>query len=149
MRHFKFSFLLIAFFGTSYFAHSQTGLPKLLEWDTDYSDCAAILYNGKMLVDEYSPQGKCKVNVGMKGKLNLYTVTLSDKGGTPKRKLKFHVAILNKNTNNMWMYTKSAVEEIMLEDVLNECKKDDKIIILNVDKSIALTHHEIEVLRGC
>lgn len=149
MKDLKLSLLLFFIIGIWGAANSQNSLPEAFAWDTDYSDCAAIIYNGKMLVDEYSPNGKCKLEQGMKGKLSLSTVQLSDKGGIPVRSLKFQIAIKNDKTNTMWMYSKGPLTEVNLEDVLKECKKDDRIIFLTTDKKIALTHHEIEIVRGC
>lgn len=116
----------------------------------DYSDCAAILFNGDVLVDEFSPRGRCTIEEKKTGKLNIATVDiLTETLMIPKRLLKFHVAIKNMETNTLVLLTTEAVLEIELEDVRKQCGKGDLIIILTDDKKYSLTHHEIEIIRGC
>ena len=116
----------------------------------DYSDCAAILFNGDVLVDEFSPSGRCTIEEKKTGKLNIATVDiLTETLMIPKRLLKFHVAIKNMETNTLVLLTTEAVLEIELEDVRKQCSKGDLIIILTDDKKYSLTHHEIEIIKGC
>ena len=116
---------------------------------TDYSDCAAILYNGQMLVDRYSPSGKCKLEVGKGGSLSVSTVAFTEKSATPQKALKFHLAIKNQKTNTLFLLTIEPVSEIKLDDVLKQCKEGDSLVVLTVDKRYSLTHHEIEIIWGC
>ena len=114
-----------------------------------YNNCAAIFYNGNMLVDEYSPRGKCKLAHGMKGKLTVSEVILTDITGIPTKSIQFKVAIRNEQTNTLWMYTEKSVESINLEDILLQCQKGDKIVLLTVDKQYALSHNDIDLVWGC
>ncbi len=116
--------------------------------EKNYSDCAAILYNGKMLVDEYSPRGICKLEAGMEGKLTVATVMLNEEGGVPIQNLGFKVAIKNDRTNTIWMFSEDTRYEVELKEILKKCEKDDKIILITVDQKYSLTHHEIVVMPG-
>ena len=115
----------------------------------NYSDCAAILYKGNLLVNEYSPEGKCKVEMGMEGTLTVATVQLSGAGGTPVKTIGFKVAIKNDRTNTLWMYSEKTLREVPLEDILKKCEKGDRIIFMTVDQRYSLPHHEIELIWGC
>ena len=116
---------------------------------SNYKECAAILYNGKALVEDYSPRGKCKLEEGMKGKLSVSTVELTANRTTPVKKIGFKVAIKNDRTNTLWMYSEKELMEVQLEDILKKCEKGDRIIFMTVDQKISLPHHEIEILSGC
>jgi len=124
----------------------STALPV---YDDSFSDCAAILYKGEMLVDTYSPDGKCKLETGMTGKISVATVSLSEEGGIPTKEIGFKVAIKNTRTNTLLMYSDDTFFEVELEDLLKACGKDDHLIFITVDRKYALTHHEVEVIPGC
>ncbi len=114
-----------------------------------YNNCAAILFKGKMLVNEYTPKGRCNLERGMKGKLTVAAVNLTDEGATPIKNIGFKVAIRNQRTNTLWMYSDEAVEAVQLEEVLEKCEKGDRIIIMTVDRNYSLPHHEISLDGGC
>lgn len=114
-----------------------------------YSDCAAIFFKGEMLVDEYSPSGKCKLEQGMEGTLSLSAVELNDLGGKPTKKLSFQIAIKNPKTNTLYMYSDKVFESVQLEDILKKCTVGDHIIFLTTDQRYNLAHHEIEIVWGC
>ncbi len=150
MKNFKASFLAVVLFCLTSTTYGQTSVVDAISYKSvDYSDCAAIFYNGEMLVNEYSPDGKCQLGAGMRGKLTLSAVTLTESSATPTTVLPFRVAIKHADSNTLWMFTDSAVKEVMLEDIVKECKKGDKIIILTAYKKYSLSHHEIELTWGC
>jgi hypothetical protein len=113
-----------------------------------FNDCAAILYNDRVLVDSYSPEGKCKLEMGMKGLISVAAVHLT---GCQQvgQKIDFRVAIKNDRTNTLWMYSEETFSELLLEDVLKKCERGDRIIIMTVDQKYSLPHHEIELVWGC
>lgn len=119
------------------------------EKSENYKDCAAILYKGNVLVNEYSPRGFCKLETGMTGPLTVASVALDEEGATPGKNISFRVAIKNERTNTMWMFSDQVYEEVQLEDILRKIEKDDKIIIMTVDRKYSLPHHEIKVVWGC
>ncbi len=114
-----------------------------------YNECAAIFYKGEMLVDEYSPKGKCKLEQGMKGTLSLSAVELNDQKAKPTKRLAFQVAIKNIKTNTLYMYSDEVFESVQLEDILKKCMVGDHIIFLTTDQQYNLSHHEIEIVWGC
>lgn len=119
--------------------------------DTDYSDCAAILFNESVLIDDYHASSlyKCKLKESAEGKLSVSTVSLTPISATPVKELLFYVAIKNKKTNTLFLLTKEAVLNIDIETVLKECKIGDTIIILTKNKRFNLRHHEIDVIWEC
>lgn len=140
-------FLLCSLFNTSY---AQTDWTDINEFfSADYRECAVIFYDGKMLVDEYTPEGKCKVLPRQSGKLSLRTLGSSKTGCRSAELLSFRIAIRNKETNTLWMYSDQIFQEIYLDNVIQECKKGDTILIMTVDKRYSLPHHEIEIMDGC
>ena len=118
--------------------------------ENNYHDCTAILLNGKILVNEYSPRGFCKLEPKAKGTISVATVSLDDDGARPtNKKIGFRVAIRNERTNTLWMYSPEVLFEVDLKGILNRCEFNDKIIIMTVDQQYSLPHHEIEVYDGC
>ena len=115
----------------------------------NYKDCAAILYKGNLLVNEYSPRGKCKLEEGMSGTLTVATVNLSDGGGAPIKNIGFKVAIKNGRTHTIWMYSEKTLQEVQLEDILKKCERGDRILFMTVDQKYSLPHNEIELNSGC
>ena len=116
---------------------------------SNYNDCAAILFNGKMLADEYSPEGKCKLGADMKGILTVAEVKLPATCNAQAKSIAFKVAIKNKRANTIWMYSEKALQEVQLEDILKKCEPGDRIIFMTVDQRYSLPHHEVEVVWGC
>lgn len=145
-----FSSLLFICFSLTSGAQSAALWPFLdVRPAPNYRDCTAIFFNGKMLANEYSPEGKCKLEQGMKGALTVATVKLSGKKGSPSTNIPFRVAVKNSRTNTLWMYSETALQRVQLEDILKKCEPGDRIIILTVDQRYSLPHHEIEVAGGC
>jgi hypothetical protein len=114
-----------------------------------FADCAAIIYKGEMLVDEYSPRGKCKLEGGMKGIITVSAVELNEQGARPVKNIPFKIAIKDAETNTQWMFSDKTFKKVMLEDILKECNNGDKIIIITTDQKYALPHNEIEIMDGC
>ncbi len=117
--------------------------------DANYKECAAILFDGKMLVDDYSPQGKCKVSAGTKGKLTVSEVQLGCQSAKPLKGVGFRVAIKNDRTNTLWMYSPKVLFEVNIQEVLKKCEQGDSILIMTEDQKYSLPHHVIEVDWGC
>ena len=116
----------------------------------DYTDCMAVFFNGEVLVDDYSPRGKMKLQAGKEGVITVAPVSISDgKINLNGKNALFSVGIKSKRTETIWMYTKEPVTGVKFEDVLKECSEGDKIIIMTIDKKYALPNNEIEVFQGC
>lgn len=114
-----------------------------------FSNCAAVFFNDKMMVNDYSPKGKCVIEEGMKGSLQVSSVQLTPNLAIPVEPVKFKVAIRNDETNTLWLFSDEPYTEIPVEDILAKCKKGDKIVLLTLDSEFALPHNEIEIMWGC
>jgi hypothetical protein len=115
----------------------------------NYRQCAAIFFEGEMLVDDYSPKGKCKIDKVVQGLITVSTVDLSDANHTAIKNISFQVAIKNRRTKTIRMFSTEAITEVYLEDILKSCEGGDTVIIMTIDPQYSLTHHEIEVMAGC
>ncbi len=156
-----FPFFLIScclLFGTAGISQNQSfadqisnnkAVAGLFKSDNDFNECAAIFYKDKMLVNDYSPRGKCKLESGMKGKLKVYSVSLSEDGAEKIKDIGFKVAIKDGRTNTIWMYSEQTYYEIELDDILKRCRPEDKLIFMTVDRTYSLPHHEVELVFGC
>lgn len=119
-----------------FFAHLSSG-------QNSFSNCSAIFLNNKMLVDEYTTEGKCAVSVEAKGDLTVSTVELSSKENKAVTPILFQVAIRDKNTGTLMLVSKEKAEKIEIEKILAKCKKGDFIIILTMSDEFALPHNTI------
>jgi hypothetical protein len=119
-----------------FFAHLSLG-------QNSFSNCSAIFLNNKMLVDEYSTEGKCTVSAEAKGDLTVSTVELSSKENKALTPILFQVAIRDKNTGTLMLVSKEKAEKIEIEKILAKCKKGDFIIILTMNDEFALPHNAI------
>ncbi|HEY0109361.1 MAG TPA: hypothetical protein VGB67_07000, partial [Fibrella sp.] len=57
----------------------------------------------------------------------------------------FKVAIRDKATGTLHMYSNDTFRQVPVQRVLSTCKKGDQIVLLTVDKRYALPHNEIVV----
>jgi hypothetical protein len=111
-----------------------------------FNNCSAAFLNSKMLVNEYSPSGKCAVSITQKGDLTVSTVELSSTENKAVTPIMFQVAIKDKNTGTLMMVSKERIQKIEIQNVLGKCKKGDSIILLTNSDEYALPHNEILVL---
>jgi hypothetical protein len=111
-----------------------------------FINCSAAFLNGKMLVNEYSPSGKCSVSITEKGDLTVSTVELSSKESKAINPIMFQVAIRDKDTGTLMMVSKEGIQKIEIQKILEKCKKGDFILLLTNSDEYALPHNEILVL---
>lgn len=151
MKILKFLFLtlFVLFFSLSSQAQLLNPDASYASCKKTYQECAAIFYKGRLLVNEFSPEGKCKLEQGMRGKLSLSTVSLEEDSATPIKKIGFKVAIKNDRTQTIWMFSDRVMQEVELNDILKKCEIGDRIIFMTVDQKYSLPHHEIEIVWGC
>ena len=145
----SFLFVLIAFLSASALTAQPMVSGCASKAAKPYSNCAAVYLNNNMLVNDFSPEGICKVEQGMKGKLQVSTVYFSMDAAQPFTNVGFKVAIKNEKTNTLWMFSDQTFHEIELEKILAKCNQGDKIMLLTVDQQFSLPHHEIEIMWGC
>lgn len=110
-----------------------------------FNDCVAACLDKVSIIKEYSKDAKAEINYDAKGNLEVYTVGISETAITPKKKIKFKVAIKDAATETLWLFSDQNYTEIEVEKILADCKKGDSIILLTVDAKYALPHHEILV----
>ncbi|MDB4438771.1 hypothetical protein N9176_00835 [bacterium] len=137
-------FLLLA--GSS---HAQILSLNLNDGARPYSNCAAVLYNGEMLVSEYSIYGECKLEQGQKGILSESTIKLTAYDRKPIMPIEFKVAVKNEGTNTIRMFDNKIYTQIPLEKVLEGLIPGDNIILMTTEKEYVLMHNEIKITWGC
>jgi hypothetical protein len=110
-----------------------------------FTNCAAAFMGNKMIADSYSPKGKCQLSSRAMGVLTVQTVNLSPNHAEAVDKIDFRVAIRDKATGTLHMYSDDTYRQVPVQDVLATCKKGDHIVLLTVDKQYALPHNEVVV----
>jgi len=110
-----------------------------------FSDCVAACLNNTALVESYSPNAIAEIELAATGNLAVYTVYLSEKAITPKKKIEFKVGIRDAATQTIWSYSEQIYEEVAVAEILKNCNKGDAILLLTVDKAYAFPHNEILV----
>lgn len=110
-----------------------------------FSNCSAAFIGSRMIVNFFQPTGQCCLSPTAKGELTVKTVALTPTESKPLNKIPFTVAIRDKATNTLHMYTRKPLCQIPVQRVLASCKKGDNIVLLTVDNRYALPHNEILV----
>ena len=129
---------------------AQNNMPGCLSKKKEpFNNCTAAFIGNKMVVDDFSPRGKCEIEAGTKGNLSVSTVNLSLTETTPFKNVGFKVAIKNEKTNTLWLYSEETFYEIPVESIMAKCKPGDKIILITVDKEFSLPHNEIAIIDRC
>lgn len=109
------------------------------------SSCVAAFVGDRMVVDKYSPTGKCRLNASTTGELAVFTVDLSPTESKAVDKINFKVAVRDKATGTLTMFSDETYRQVPVQQVLAKCKKGDHIVLLTVDTKYALPHNEILV----
>ncbi|GLU53787.1 hypothetical protein Dfri01_32480 [Dyadobacter frigoris] len=99
-----------------------------------------------MIVTEYSTKGKSTVNEKATGELTVYTAELGPTTNKPVEKIVFKVAIRDKDSKTLVMFSDQAFKQIAIQNILKKCKKGDAIVLMTTDSQYALPHNEILVL---
>lgn len=110
-----------------------------------FSQCTAAFVSSKLIVDNYSPNGRCQLPAFTSGLLTVQTVALTPTATKPLRKVDFTVAIRDKATGTVHLYSSRTYRQIPVKTVLAKCKKGDHILLLTKDSQFALPHNEILV----
>ena len=110
-----------------------------------FSNCTAIFLNQKMVVDDYSPNGKCQVQTVDLGTLTVSTVVFENDMWRAVNKIPFRITIRDGETKTLLSYSDKTYKEIDIKTVLSQCRKGDFILISVLKNEYALPHNEIEV----
>ncbi len=111
-----------------------------------FQSCTAAFLNNKIVVDDYSPQGKCGVAATATGRLTVCTADLSLTSSVAVDKIVFKIAIRDQNTKTLVMYSNEDFQQVDIQRVLSKCRQGDHIVLLTLDSQYALPHNEILVL---
>lgn len=133
MKILKLFSLLIFFAGVYRAGHAQEA----------FTNCTAAFLNGKLVVDEYSPGGKCVMNANAAGQLTVATVDLSAEEARPTGQLDFKIAIRDGHSKTLMLFSEKTYRKVQVQEVLKKCKKGDAIVLLTLDDEYAFPHHEI------
>lgn len=140
MAKFKFLTLVLAFM-----AIAQTGFTQTANIQEKFTNCAAAFLNDQLVVDEYSPTGKCVLSKNATGTLTVCTADLSPEKSFPTGKLQFMVGIRDGNTKTICMYSKAALKTADISKIMEKCKVGDSIVLMTLKDEYALPHNEILV----
>lgn len=105
--------------------------------------CAAAFLNTQMLVNEYSPKGQCRLDLHSTGELTVQTVALSPTGSKALAAVAFKVAIRDKETNTLTLYSSADVVKVDVKEVLKRCRKGDSLVLLTLSDQYSLPHNKI------
>lgn len=123
-----------------------SGVLLLGQQDNDFRNCTAILLNNKLVVNEYSPEGKCTLLADATGTFTVQPVSLYDDGKVdPQGKRRFKIVIRDGNSKTLYSFSDKIYEEIEANKVLSSCKKGDSVVFITLDRDLALPHNEILV----
>ena len=120
-------------------------LSSLCYGQDQFKHCTAAFMGTQLVVDEYSPRGKCVLPAASVGTLTVQTVDLSEDKVTRLGEIPFKVAIRDKETRTLVMYSIEDFKQVDILLVLTRCKRGDSIVLLSVDNQYALPHNEILV----
>ena len=108
-----------------------------------FTSCAAIFLDEKMIVDDYSPTGVCRLPAGARGTLSVHTVDLGPGGARRVDPLRFRVALRDGQTRTLYSFSEKTYRTLDLAPVLARAKAGDSIVVLTTDDHFALPHSEI------
>ncbi len=108
-----------------------------------FTNCTAAFLDEKLVVDEYSPTGKCILKSYARGILTVCTADLSPTGSKPVDRLSFKIAIRDRNTGTLVMFSDKTYRRVPIQEVLAQCRPGDKIVLLTLDRHYAMPHNEI------
>ncbi|WP_019987676.1 hypothetical protein [Rudanella lutea] len=105
--------------------------------------CSAAFVGDKMVVDQYTPTGKCTLATSATGELTVQTVELSATSSRALEPIDFKVAIRDKATGTLRLFADKPFRRVPVQQVLAHCSKGDRIVLLTLDARYALPHNEI------
>lgn len=124
---------------------AQIGLAQDRSGSEKPNQCVAAFVGNRMVVDQYTTTGKCRLSATATGDLAVYTVHLSPTESKALDKIDFQVAIRDKQTGTLTMYSAKQYRQVPVQEVLTKCRKGDQIVLMTVDNRYALPHNEILV----
>ena len=121
------------------------GIALVSHGQNQFSSCSAAFLDNKLVVDEYSPTGKCTLTQEAKGSLTVAEATYENNQWHQTATIDFMVAIRDKNTKTLMMFSPEIYKKLDIQKVISQCKKGDSIVVLTLKNAYALPHNEILV----
>ncbi|HMQ86244.1 MAG TPA: hypothetical protein PKB07_01570 [Flavilitoribacter sp.] len=112
---------------------------------SDFRNCSAAFLNGKMVVDQYTDDGKCILSQKATGELTVCTAELFPDKSIPKDKIEFKIAIRDKNTGTLTMFSADPFVKADMQEIMAKCTPGDHIVLITMAREYALPHNEILV----
>ncbi len=128
------------FFTFFYLSLTATGFTQ-----EAFTSCTAAFLDNKIVVDEYTPNGKCVLPSTSNGTLTVCTADLSPTQSIPVKQIKFMVALRDQNTKTLTMFSNETYKHIDIQKVLKRCKTGDHIVLITMDDAYSFPHNEILV----
>lgn len=116
-----------------------------LSAQSKFSNCSAIFLNQKMVVDDYSPNGRCVLKPNASGQLTVCTTVFENNQWRAVENIYFNIIIRDGSTKTLLAYSNVTYKSIGIQDVLSKCRKGDYILISVIKDEYALPHNEILV----
>jgi hypothetical protein len=110
-----------------------------------FTSCAAAFLDNKMIVSEYSNKAKASISLSAQGELSVGTIAISEKENKLVDNFAFSVAIKDKETGTLMLFSKENYAKIDIQKILARCHKGDSIVILTLSDEYSLPHNEILV----
>jgi hypothetical protein len=111
-----------------------------------FSHCSAAFLNNKMVVTEYSTKGKHVIGSNAHGILTVCTAELGPTSAKAIERIVFKIAIRDKVTKTLVMFSDETFRQISIEHVLKKCAKGDHIVLMTLDNQYALPYNEMLVM---
>ena len=108
-----------------------------------YTNCTAAFLDNKLVVNEYSPEGKCVLDSTARGTLTVSPATYDNEVWTAQYPAEFMVAIRDGNTRTICMFSDKRYKKLDISKVISQCRKGDHIVLMTMDNQLALPHNEI------
>jgi hypothetical protein len=110
-----------------------------------FNNCSAAFLSQKMIVDDYSPEGKCVLKNTASGELTVNTATYDNNKWQMGDKISFKLTIRDGKTKTLLSFSDATYTEIDVKKILTKCQKGDFILISIIKDEYALPHNEILV----
>ena len=108
-----------------------------------FNSCTAAFLDNKLVVNEYSPEGKCVLDSTARGTLTVCPATYDNNVWTANAAAEFMVAIRDGNTRTICMFSDKRYKKVDISKVISKCRKGDHIVLMTIDNQLALPHNEI------
>ncbi len=108
-----------------------------------FQECSAAFLDSKLVVDEYSPKGKCILSKSAVGTLRVQTLELTSETAKPLQEIAFRVAIKDAKTGTLLLFNEASQTVVDIKSLLAKCNKGDKLVLLTLDNRYSLPHNEI------